>query len=362
MSTSPPAAWYPDPSGVEVLRWWDGTHWTDHTAPLPSGGAVAVPTAGQQTQAGGTRRMFDKLANLARNQAQQAGTGNRPVVASGAYGHPTPPWSEQLRGQDIVGESFHVDSFRKLAKEYGHKAVPPHGLELNEARASVVPDPDNPHDSTAVAVWIDGRHLVGHLPRGVAHLYFDRLSNLDAGTHLQVPARVWIGWREEFNDRTGEVRRVESGSVTVKLPEPAGIAPFNDLPLGPFTVLPWGRATQISGEEKHMDVLRTFALGSEPRHVAATLHVAEEEKRGGEMARLVEVRLDGQKVGTMTKATSEQIADLVQYVAEKGREPVARAIVKGSDLRAEVVVHVARTSEVSHRWLDSVQPVSDLDS
>lgn len=26
-----PAGWYPDPSGVEYWRWWDGSQWTDHT-------------------------------------------------------------------------------------------------------------------------------------------------------------------------------------------------------------------------------------------------------------------------------------------------------------------------------------------
>lgn len=29
-----PAGWYPDPSGAEHRRWWDGTTWTQHTAPF----------------------------------------------------------------------------------------------------------------------------------------------------------------------------------------------------------------------------------------------------------------------------------------------------------------------------------------
>ena len=32
----PPANWYPDPSGLQVLRFWDGTRWTDHQQPIPA--------------------------------------------------------------------------------------------------------------------------------------------------------------------------------------------------------------------------------------------------------------------------------------------------------------------------------------
>nr|WP_085948930.1 DUF2510 domain-containing protein [Parafrankia sp. EUN1f] len=29
-----PAGWYRDPNGQPCSRWWDGHHWTEHTAPL----------------------------------------------------------------------------------------------------------------------------------------------------------------------------------------------------------------------------------------------------------------------------------------------------------------------------------------
>jgi len=31
----PPPGWYLDPGGQQVLRWWDGTAWGQHTQPLP---------------------------------------------------------------------------------------------------------------------------------------------------------------------------------------------------------------------------------------------------------------------------------------------------------------------------------------
>jgi len=42
-----PAGWYPEPSGVPAQRWWDGTGWTAHTAPIAAYAPVNGPYAGQ---------------------------------------------------------------------------------------------------------------------------------------------------------------------------------------------------------------------------------------------------------------------------------------------------------------------------
>jgi len=61
-----PAGWYPDPLGLQQLRWWDGAAWTESTSDVPGapdeaarpsdgvGGAAGGPTeAGSLEEAGG---------------------------------------------------------------------------------------------------------------------------------------------------------------------------------------------------------------------------------------------------------------------------------------------------------------------
>lgn len=46
----PAANWYPDPHQPGVLRWWDGSQWTDHTSPAPGTTAPPAASGTQQPQ------------------------------------------------------------------------------------------------------------------------------------------------------------------------------------------------------------------------------------------------------------------------------------------------------------------------
>lgn len=43
---TPPAGWYPDPSGSGRIRWFDGSSWTAHLQDAPVAGCVPVPPGG----------------------------------------------------------------------------------------------------------------------------------------------------------------------------------------------------------------------------------------------------------------------------------------------------------------------------
>jgi hypothetical protein len=50
---TPSPGWYPDPQVGGQQRWWDGTAWTDHTAPLCGAGPGQQPAPEQSAWTGG---------------------------------------------------------------------------------------------------------------------------------------------------------------------------------------------------------------------------------------------------------------------------------------------------------------------
>jgi len=81
----------------------------------------------------------------------------------------------------VVGESHYQDSLRALAVKFGSAGV---------FTARLVPEPDNPHDTNAVAVVIDDPEgdRVGYLPRPIAQSYQQRL--LHHAATVTCPARL----------------------------------------------------------------------------------------------------------------------------------------------------------------------------
>lgn len=270
---------------------------------------------------------------------------------AGRYSPATPAgravssWARESTYVGVAGESYYDAAFRAIFKRRGLRLTE-EGRELVDEAAHLVHDPRNPHDENAIVVWVAGEH-VGFLPKDQAAAYAAGLDELaDEGAHLCVPARVWA--------RTGYDNRIHA-SVSLTMPPQSGILPFNQLPDEPHVVLPRAKTViQVTGEEQHMDVLGAY-VADQPRYLAVTLHLVSEAKTARSTPyEAVEVRLDGKRAGCLTKAMSDQLSDLVRHVEERGQVPIAHAVLKGSPLRADMALDVARSADVTSRWLDEI--------
>lgn len=82
MTGSPPPDWYPNPSGDGTLRYWDGTAWTAHVAPMPQ---AAQPQAQAPVQPQAAQAVPQPQAAQSQAQAPQA-----PVQPHAAQPQPQP--------------------------------------------------------------------------------------------------------------------------------------------------------------------------------------------------------------------------------------------------------------------------------
>jgi Protein of unknown function (DUF2510)/HIRAN domain len=249
----------------------------------------------------------------------------------------TPTWANQ----EVAGESHYVDALAALVDG----PVSESGTEV-WVPAQLRPEPDNRHDRNAVAVVCRDR-VVGYLPKEDAVRYSTPLQQLVAGGFAPTTkARVWVGRRPSWDERRGST---VVASVQVCLPEPHMLTPVNAAPAETHVLLPHGAAIQVSGEEKHLSALVPHLRAEREAWVHATLHPLDETS-GRTSKTVVEVRVDGERVGQLTPRMSGELLPVVAHLADRGTTTAVRAIVKGNRLKADVVLHCARAGELSDDW------------
>ncbi|MDY0911309.1 DUF2510 domain-containing protein [Rathayibacter festucae] len=285
-----PAGWYREDTHPGSLRWWDGTQWTD------------------------ARRSADDSP-----VAAQAGAEHVAYRLPNAAGTPT------------VDATDEAERIEEIAAVVGR---PLRIGEVSEQTLDVVlvPEPDHPSGTPAVSVRAGGR-VIGYLPDAYRH----------ARTGLD---RVVAGRAAPTTTARLRAERSEDGlraSVKVALVAPELLVPLNAPPEERYSILPWGRALQVQREDEHFVRLTAVVPEGGRGLLLVTLHLV-----GG----LVEVRLDGDRVGELTAATSEQFAPTLRHLAGLGLTAVAYCALQGSPLKAELTLQAARAAELPADWVD----------
>lgn len=324
-------------------RWWLRKKIVDEDAIQrhKEAEARAAEKAEQRRQA--------EAAEATRRDREGYNDGNdwRPPKPSGTF---IEPWGKTAQ-VEVVGEYYRTEAFISLLQhEPGFLKY--EGAELR-GNAVLVPDPNNPYGKgRAVAVYFRGQHI-GYLFQSDANKYFPTLNALrQEGKHIRTDARVW-------GSQAGGTGTDVHARATIWLPNPAGLTPSNELPEQPHTVLPAGKTIQVTKEDEHMDVLANYVKpgAGNDNYVAATLRSIN-EIRPRSSYEAVQVEIDGQRIGVLTKAQSEKLLPLVRYIEQRGRIPVARATVKGTKLKAEVVLNCVNAETVDDHWLDRLGPAT----
>lgn len=256
----------------------------------------------------------------------------------------TLPGSNNFPNTEVVGESWRE---KQIAAAIGGK--PRLDKEVEQTLPAVlVPEPDNPYDPNAISVRVRG-HVVGYLSKEDAARYRDPIHRIAASGHeATTTARIWAVVRNSYDDR-GEARFFSS--VRVALGEPHLLVPSNGRPASAHSVLPWGGAVQVLGEEDHFDVLFNHVPKEGHGLAIVTLHKDVQRLKNGTEKPFIEVRIDGERIGQLSPTTSAHFLPVVDHLEAAGLHPAAWATVKGSSLAAQVTVQAAKATEVSDEWL-----------
>lgn len=217
------------------------------------------------------------------------------------------------------------DSFRRIFRARPAFGTPA-GDEINDD-AVLAPDPRNPHDPSAVSVWMHGQH-VGYLPREDAARWHPALAyTASHGYALHVRGRVWA--------RT-DGRRVYA-RVTIWLPkDPAHIHPGNPFPSQPFTALEPGNSCQVTKEDPHQHALAGLLQRNGPDVTYAAVLTLTERATKTQVKQVLEVTIDGNPVGELTPTTTAKYLASAQQAASRGELLVARASIYEGKNKLEV--------------------------
>lgn len=376
MSTNPPSGWYTDPSGRHQLRYWDGAHWTEHAA---DGGLQVVdpltaPT--QQTTRREARRLEraahaenvkqeqaralqERLAADQRAQAEahaQQEAENRALREAREFEERARrlpafflPEYNGYPNTEVAGEFARIDAIHAAL------GTPPRLDQevVNDALfAALIPEPTNVYDRNAVMVIVNGQH-VGYLEKEVAATVQPILRRIvDAGYAPVVGARIWAVARRDHEN----VRKLRHhANVRVALNYAHLLLPANDPPFEDYSVLPWGGSLQVTGEERHQAVLSNYVSPEGDTLVLGTLAVIEPARANAKS--LVEVRIDGERIGQLTPASSQHFLPTIWHLHAQGATTAAWLRVKGNAIAAQVTIHATRAHELPADWFERAHTV-----
>lgn len=313
---------------------------------------IARATAEARAQRQAEEREWQRQADLAREReaAEAEAREIREAQEREAQVYNYPPFYlpeyNRYTSTEVAGEFARIDAIHKLLRR---KPKLDEEIVNDALLAALVPEPSNPYDRNAVKVVIGGHH-VGYLEREDAAAVQPAIRRIVEAGHLPtVSARVWAVARHDY-DNGRKLRHY--ANVRLALASPDALLPLNDPPFEAHSIIPWSGTLQVTGEEDHQQQLAEYATGEGAALVIGTLAIIQ---RGTMKApkELIEIRIDGERVGQLTPTTSQHFIPTVQHLEAQGMTTAVWLRVTGSAIAAQVTIHATRAHELPTDWFST---------
>lgn len=229
----------------------------------------------------------------------QASASPRIVPTAEARSSVSSRWGEI----EVQGESFRRDSVRRLFEELG--------LEeggVTHQTATLVPEPSNPYDATAVKVLV-GKSHIGYVPAELsAQVTAELRRKRDSGA---APVRIWADprdglWRARATlfPSSIESDRDFAAERVVRTPEPSPPAMAEVLELGDTIDL-----SHLESVRMRIKGVANYVGFDERAQVGATQYrLIREPGNLHDTNAVVVAALDGRKIGYVSAARAQMIA------------------------------------------------------
>ncbi|WP_344880922.1 HIRAN domain-containing protein [Zhihengliuella alba] len=245
---------------------------------------------------------------------------------------------------EVVGESYHQ---RGVLGALMQKPTREDWVS-EDVEADLVPEPSNPKDPLAVSVRVRG-HIVGYLDREAARELAPELHRLAAsGYRATTRGSIFAQYRDGYDSSQ---KATLHSQVHVQLPAAGNVLPVNQGSLDGVVVLPRGGSLQVTGEEHHFEHLFDYVTERGEAPVILTLHRIERPAKSGPARELAEVRLDGERIGELTAASSKHFLPTIDRIEADGWSLGVWGVVVGNELSAEAKVLGAKAAELPGSWL-----------
>ena len=312
--------------------------WPHHERPVP-GTWIELPSdygnetgviveEGQRSDFTGQIKPVGRIITDMPRVPTEASSHNAPAVTAPK---PVEPWGSCDTSRELEFEHLHRREIGVVLRRNQASTNTNVGLDAVLVQ-SLGPCP---------AVLLDG-HWVGNVVDQVTFELREALRNLgEAGQGLKVPARLWS------TDDDGVLR----SRVSIRLPQTSEIDPPGPLPAGAHLVLPAGSKVQVTGEEHYLDELVALLEGEQEVPVVAELYRLEKMSARSTKT-VVGVRIYGDEVGNLTPTMSAHFLPLIEACEEEGVAVCCRAVVKGNQLKADVVLDAQKAGSLSDDWIE----------